>query len=269
MNNELSQAILAVDKLNSWVRSRSYKGHYDRGPKDAVYWLKRCALIAAHKAQLPWSNCLIDVVVKCRDCSGTGRYYHWDWDEEFDHCYRCSNTGQARLTFVETQIDCGNIICWHTPRYKFPIYGVELANKYEESNWQPNTPGKDLSPDEAAKNLNIAESYFTNRPGIEITRWGQEYDVFNYNLYIGKTDSRRCSLCGAMAEERAYMVRRDRIIWEDYACDKCNQKYREKGRSTDIFEVFPVPAYLIEHPDIQDWINRNHVVLSQVEVMRR
>src|ERR1700758_5624372 len=121
MNDALIQAMHAIDRLNSWVRSKSYSEGSTGGPRRAVYHMKRQAIVAAHRLSIPQNHMLIESVTQCRDCSGSGRYLPW-WGGPLDHCYRCNSTGQARLRFIVSEYDG---IRWHTPEHEFPLYDLK------------------------------------------------------------------------------------------------------------------------------------------------
>lgn len=278
----LVEPIKAVDRLNSWVRSESYRraGHAS-SPKRAVYWLKHCALEAAHATNLA-SHKLIAVPVKCRDCGGTGQYTSMAGDK-YPHCHKCGSGGLTILYFVETDIaavtDQGTrdpwhgLVTWHSPIERFPLVHERLANRvpYTSFTWKPNQAGKDLTPAEVARDLNTAETFFTERPGPRYTHDGGPYNDFAYSLYLGATDPTRCDLClSATPRPGAYGVHRKitptgtpnhdgaRVAWFARACVTCEAGYRGRrlGCGNDLFDVFPVPAEPLADEHIRAWIER-------------
>jgi|SRR5579872_2930358 len=254
----MPEHILAIDRLNSWVRSESYrKGHWHSSPFYAIYWLKGQAIEWADN-NLTCQHEHIRAMVVCRGCSGTGKYYDsngYTWP----HCRACSSTGRHSLMFVETRIQNGPT--WHIPHQKFfrgygkPSIPWELARVAED--WKPNQVGRDMTVDEVARDLNTAEMYFTKRPHVHETDWGERND-FAYKLYVGNT-GKVCAFCGDNAEQCGYGVSFGRISWTDYACKKCAEPYP----GVEIFSRFPLPIKLIDFPNIQAWIARNSTLMER------
>lgn len=84
---ELRRALRAVNYLNSWVRSDSYRhAVLSRQSRHAVYHLKRYAIEAAQNAGMA-THRRVGMVATCRDCGGSGRYYD-SYGYEHDHCRR-------------------------------------------------------------------------------------------------------------------------------------------------------------------------------------
>lgn len=251
MKKELSQVINAIDKLNSYVRSTSYKSHHISGPLGAVYEMKRWAMIAAKEQGLDWQHRFIYSAVICRNCEGTGNYNNSYSDDDlfYEECRTCSGTGTAHLYFIETTIDIGRSVKWHTPRHKFPFYatGIDAStgDYIKEKNWTPNYPGHELTSIEVAQYLNIAEEYFEEKIKEDL-----KYDhfTFKYCLYIGETEKEICSLCGAAALPGAQVVTRFKLYWRDHCCKQCHQHF-------DVFQRFSLPQYLINE-DIKKWMDR-------------
>lgn len=247
------EAIEALDRLNSWVRSKSFRS----GARRMIYHMKSDVLWCSN---LPMEHRGIIVAVKCRDCGGTGRYRDWGGNL-LDHCRACNSTGTAKLRFIETKI--AERIVWHTPAEKYPR-GWEGGFEIEMS-YAPNQIGNDLEISEAARLLNLAEPCFP-RPHDCCTEYG-EFNDFNYSLYVGRTDPEICSLCGTMNDRQyGYSVTRNHIEWSDFACVKCEKDFEKKnGGIVSIFKAFALPQHLVSHPEIQRWMDR-HATIQQVRV---
>jgi hypothetical protein len=238
--------VAAIDRLNSWARSASYRrGH--GGGREAVYTLKREALLEAHRrGELAWR--WVEARVKCRDCGGAGLYID-QYGCKHDHCWACSNTGTARLEFAESTI-CGTV--WHSPANDFPFRGGNPVFG-DAGDWAPNLPGRDLEPWEAARDLNVAETFFP--PRCSEARYGGGMDsCWGYKLHVGRLTD-RCQLCGAEPGEGLnHGCSRGVITWTAAACQTCRDSY---PRDASIFGAFPFPSELASHPEIVAWRERH------------
>jgi hypothetical protein len=276
----LQDAVLAVDRLNSWVRSESYR---NRGAgKEFIYFLKRQSLKAldawsiSHAQDEEWENRLylshsiVVVPSVCRTCGGDGIWRDWESDAT-GPCRNCRQTGQRVLTFVETTASVGWIcrrvlIAWHTPPDDWPLTRPDCWPS--ETRWRPNQKGADLTPAEVAAALNIAEVYFPDRPGRRWTRDGYEYDPAKYSLDVGETE-RRCHFCGTEGSEGNVITRygcsRHGVCWSDHACRECRDKSdrRNPGKAA-IFDEFAFPAALASDPAIVAWRER-HAIAAAVK----
>lgn len=280
--DKLARAIAAVDALNSWVRSPSYRDGYfvSSGPKRAIYHMKRQALRAAHAVK--WcTHRRVGVIALCR-CKGTGKYTPWYEGAKERDCRYCSGRGRVILYFVETEIRRNGqwwnpLAEWHTPADQFPgdLYTPGENGWYDaggwptETRWQPNQPGRDLTVPQAAELLNLAEGYFTIRPAPRVVCADYatfRVDDFAYQLHLGDTDPAVCSLCGKPAREGGYGVSRGRVCWRDHACQECEGRFdrsatlnRATGRyeCNSIFDAFPEPAALLADRHVREWVDRH------------
>lgn len=265
----METVIHALDGLNSWVRSPGYRNDYSfsSGPLHAVYFYKGLAIKRAYDL-LPKGTRRVKSAVKCRGCGGTGRYVD-SCGYEFDHCYDCHNTGRVTLYFIETEFGCG--VRWHTPREKFP-YGLFPSDwryddeAFEETNWTPNQPGKDLTLEEVCRRLNIVETYFTERPKPHhwTADWGSgTRDDAKYMLHVGETDSRKCAFCDRTPKPHRWCARRGRFGWHDHCCEECEQRSKAEFRSA--FDAFPFPEYLLDGEEMRKWMRRNFISVSELQ----
>lgn len=260
LSPELTEAILAVDALNPWVRSESYRRQHVSSPKHAVYWLKRCALKAASDAGCAYSR-VVATIAECHRCNGSGRYVNWD-GHDCGPCRRCASSGEVGsviLYFVETHIyghgGFLELCCWHSPTESFPLPRPEGLPG--ETSWRPNTVGKDLRPSEVAHFLNVAETAFTERPGKRYVVDCAPVDDFAYKLYVGETSADICSICRSQPPKvGSFCVSRGPIGWKDHACAACDALYHRSQGRPDIFDAFPVPHELLQDANIRAWIER-------------
>jgi hypothetical protein len=268
ISDELRAAITAVDALNSWVRSASFRYAMQmRSPRRAIYFLKRCALAAAHEAGLAKHH-RVGVIAQCRDCSGTGQFYHFNSDTTFDHCYRCANSGKLILYFVETRIAtssdlwCWPSWTWHTPEDQWPREWRDwLPNEFPRpTGLTTDAPGKDLTPSQVAAHLNTAEEFFPQRPPLRAIHFEyqtEHRDDFDYCLWVGRLN-RHCVFCGAenapvKDDEKSYgshHLRRGKVEWGAYACPDCKNK-------EDVWNRFPLPQSLLRDEAVQTWMQRH------------
>jgi hypothetical protein len=244
-------ALLAIDRLNSWVRSPQYRGRQINGPKALVYHLKRQAISHARELRVSDERSVF-VEVECRDCSGTGRYTNWD-GFTYDHCRACGNSGEVKLYFLETSIPAGGrVIRWHSPSSQAGG-GFSFQDAVQVTDWQPNTNGRDLTVAEVCRDLLTAEAAYP-KPLVTGIRYQHDDDTGvdenRYRLYLGESE-KRCCLCGR-EEGEMYRFHQTawRVSWTAHVCPVCNALHR------DIFARLPVvpPAALTADPDIQRWI---------------
>ncbi|HEX7313269.1 MAG TPA: hypothetical protein VF297_05085 [Pyrinomonadaceae bacterium] len=262
-------SVRALDGLNSWVRSKDYRHNYSasNGPMHAIYFYKELAIARAH-ALLSMSMRRVKSTVKCRGCGGTGRYVD-SCGYEHNHCYDCLSSGSVTLYFVETEFSFG--VKWHTPREKFPCGLTDTGwawdrDAYEETDWRPNQPGKELPLEEVCRRLNTVETYFTERPKpYHWTRdWGSGVrDDAKYMLYVGETDARKCAFCGRKPQGHSYVVRRGRLGWRDHCCGECETRAGQEFRS--VFDAFPVPEYLLEGEEVRKWMLRSFITSGELQ----
>ena len=96
--------------------------------------------------------------VKCRDCGGSGRYTD-SWGYTHDHCRACGNTGKASLSFVVSTLWTGH--AWHTPLMRWPSCKINTQSLVPiVDSYQPNQPGRDMTPQEVALDLYTVERWF-------------------------------------------------------------------------------------------------------------
>src|SRR5690242_8277276 len=222
--SEVPESIWAMDRLNSWIRSNSFRAHNFASPRHAIYWLKGEALTWAHQ-NLSCLHSSVRVTTQCRDCDGTGCYTD-SYGTTFPHCRACGSCGQVSLTFVQSFIQGGPV--WHTPWNKFWLRGIygQHPNYYLarviDGEWTVNQVGRDLTPDEIARDLNTVEQFWQKRPDPYYTDWGGPFDDFKFTLYAGATPRETCSLCGNPNDSGCgCRVTRFPIEWTDHACKRC------------------------------------------------
>lgn len=258
----LRSVIAALDRLNSWVRSR--EGQTFK-PRRAVYWWKRRALEQADAAGLIDDVRFVSTLVSCRTCGGTGVYDDgWSepgWEED---CRRCGGFGSFRLYFVETRLDG---VRWHTPHGNWPLYRRYPSPRVEDfeeiEGWHPNAEGRALEPWEVAGALNLVEPAFLPEPLPKYFTGESAYGHFSFPLYLGETDARRCAFCHAAADGSRSVVVRSRAEWLDHACRRCEERFDRLGGG--LFARFPFPVYLAGHPEIRAWLERNAPELAALD----
>lgn len=172
--------LFALDRLNSWVRTRE---PFCLAPRDClkpvIYWTKTNAILDVSKR---WHIGLRRVMVKkpCRKCDGTGIWAPMQWGgweedtyEEYranygKPCWTCQARGTVHLKFIETTI---GPLRWHTPAEKWYSSSLDVYLPFktyweqhdrgdswfeEETNgWEPNQPGRPLQNDDALRDAII------------------------------------------------------------------------------------------------------------------
>lgn len=254
--NQLQDALSSVDRLNSWVRSESYRqGNWDC--RKAIYYLKRSALKKVLALGWPANHRAVVATVRCRDCDGSGRYLSSYGNRKLN-CYPCNSTGLVRLEFIESSLPGG--ITWHTPRQEWQAIAPGLLSQQAPMpvmDWQPNQTGKDLSIVEAANALNLAEVFFPDRPSITTSPFGYCY-IFDYKFWLGRIEGSDCRLCGREGELNTFVCSRDLFTWHDRACNACADQ-------SGIFDLFPFPDPMAAHPAIQEWHARHEQEHQRLE----
>lgn len=222
-------ALEAVARLNSWVRSKSYRDLAWLGGARltrAIYFYKSEILRSglADRDNVGLNLRYIRTTVTCRDCEGTGRYTDRG-GYEFFHCRACNSSGKVTLRFYETSFSCG--ITFHTPDLKAPgeltramfkRYDIaaddwekyiKLGRAAEAVDYQPNQEGKDLDLADATRNLNAVEAwYFADmfprdykiEEGFYFESGYHDSDYFYYKLPLGRL-SKNCAFCGISNEQ--------------------------------------------------------------------
>ncbi|HVI10200.1 MAG TPA: hypothetical protein VND65_18060 [Candidatus Binatia bacterium] len=244
--SQVPEFIHAVSRLNSWLRSPSSKRNF--APARAIYFLKREAISWAD-AHLSCLHSTVKVAVECRGCHGTGKYtdsygHIWPW------CKACRSRGRLALTFVQTVIGGGPT--WHSPWSGFWIRGRRVHPPYELARWAEgwtvNEPGKNMEPWEVARDLNLVETTFTERPGWKFhDEWGYGND-FHYSLYVGETPKGVCHLCGGTEGPFcAYGKTNLPVSWTAHVCENCTKTQGGTGLIYKRLEMVPLELIQNEH----------------------
>lgn len=277
MNERLNQALLAMDRLNSFARTQE-----GAGPRRAIYWLKaRYAIRDAIMAGLLVRMRAIQVTTVCRRCR-KGVYYDWDGDNR-GPCYTCNGSGKVMLKFIETTIETRqqgvsvpdlnsdtaaiyrtaapftrNLI-WHSPVEYSSWLGWPTDDlQFEESqDWTTCQPGKPMSAIELATAMNIVETYWPwwrKHSPYELSR--DEYDssryyLFNYALDLGRSPE-GCVLCGGKHHQFHNFTVAPGLTRAVSVCEPC-------AKREDIWKVLsglPLPEL---DPEIQKWRARHAI----------
>lgn len=170
--------ILALDRLNSWLRSdQPIYCPVRSALKPIIYWTKTKSILETSKReQIKLRR--VKVRKPCRKCDGTGTWVPQRWGgweaetyEEYrnnygEPCWGCKATGTATLLFVESQL---GPVRWHTPAEKWRGSSLDVYvpfdvpiefEHYEETNWEPNQKGRPmLIPDVERDMLIILNSF--------------------------------------------------------------------------------------------------------------
>lgn len=176
MRDEFWSGVMALDRLNSWVRSMwPYWSHVQSTLTPVIYWTKTQAILEASRR---WHIGMRRVMVKrpCRRCDATGSWIPRDADwyedlsvEEYranygERCRGCAGTGTAVLKFVESRI---GPVRWHTPAHKwhsssldvyvpFPCFIGGGDEMYDEAqDWEPQRPGRSMTAAEVHRDMLI------------------------------------------------------------------------------------------------------------------
>lgn len=262
-------AILAMDRLNSYVRSEAHNRHYlAQSLKPVVYALKRRLLAAFpdphwHKEEFgkrrfydfSASHRFMIVIAECRACSGTGLWSSWQDVKRTEPCNRCEK-GRTLLYFVESTLygpyhllpAVKELAIWHSPVEQFPL--ARPTNlPYQRTDWKPGLAGQDCTVAAVAEALNTVEPLVAM---LSAPRWSLPL-VPAYRLYIGETMP-GCRVCGEGDRENLTRQREvsGPVEWTVYLCDRC------KGcRGADTSQYVPVEL-LRGHSSsgIRAWIRR-------------
>lgn len=172
-DSPLWQPLLALDRLNSWLRAGDdWRCDARSSLKRVIYWTKTHAILNASK-QIEIGMRRVMVKKPCRKCDGTGIWVPWDWSpsggdyskrDGGEACRGCNATGTATLRFIETVIGS---IKWHTPAEKWYMssldvyvpfksyYGEGDADSYYElaTDWEPNQKGRDMPAADAERDM--------------------------------------------------------------------------------------------------------------------
>lgn len=256
MNAEqLLELVPHVDRLNSWVRSKTFALSWSG--RRLIYHFKGRVIrdavtIGAAVCRPVWS------ATTCRDCGGSRRYTDWS-GYTHPHCRRCSSTGSVRLEFIETEI-AG--VRWHTPRESawpafWSLSEFDFTRAPQALDWHPHADGIDLQLDDAIASLLVLERSDLEKPGRRwqgAEDWGGYVDDFaEYTIRIGRTDERACSLCGGAADPGGWFgATLGRVEWTANACKVCSslwgpiifQKLKDAG-----------PPHALITPNVAEWIS--------------
>ncbi len=249
--SKILDKLRSLDALNSWVRSSSGR-HATASPQRRIYEAKRMALSDATRI-LGAKHYALTVPAKCRDCGGSGKYVD-SYGAKFDHCWRCSNTGFVRLEFVESQVAEG--IVWHSPRAKAWDLPIAGTRNFVEVDWDVNKPGRDLTPDEAARHLLVIDEAWPPRyRNLHKHCWEYCECTDIYSLYIGEWKE-YCAHCRAPEPKHRFHKRAGRVECTLLACEEC---YAAK-RGLDLFEA-AIPLEMYQPPNVMAWINVNSALV--------
>lgn len=261
---EVTELINAVNHLNQYARAEKVCIFCEN--KDAIYnW--KYDFIKKFSAMLHFIIRKIKVKTVCRGCdNGIYSYYEYDFDvfPIKEKCYKCHGTGIKELYFYEIEwVEFG--IKWHVPFDKFPYYAnihlqeacSKLTDYTDEPNYQPNQPGRLLSPDEAAKYFLTCEKWL----GYDLGK------MLRFNIFIGSKDMGKCSLCGKECSRSGHVVLKSLevdikrpgiigkdnlpgIVWLDNSCKECEN-------SKHVWDHFTIPMELISNnPYLLEYYNK-------------
>lgn len=166
--NSFWTPLLALDRLNSWLRSdKPFSCRARSELKAVIYWTKTHAILETSKRYHIGMRRVM-VKTRCRRCSGTGQWYSfYDFAGEYpEPCRGCRATGTATLKFIETTL---GPIRWHTPAERwymsslddyipFPSFygGYDSDEHYElAEGWEPNKPGRPMALEDALRDMLI------------------------------------------------------------------------------------------------------------------
>jgi hypothetical protein len=263
---EPDQSIVdAIVELNSYVRSASFRENLNTYRiSRSIYAYKEAMLVWFIARQRAGVRYVVSVAT-CRDCGGSGSYID-SWGQPHDHCWQCGSSGQAKLYFFETTLTSG--LTLHTPVRSAPremydaiptydradlMSRVKLDQSAIPSEWQPNQPGHDLTPSQAAELLNRVEDWFWGErfPSVYQRETAHSWDrtdmfaYFDYRLYVGRTP-RQCVFCGS-TDGHYYHHQSDVLDWFDYRCKACGDATNFTGGESAL-ESLTQPA------SIQQWL---------------
>lgn len=226
-----------VDALNSYVRSESARRGSGHFLSAVIYHYKREALKTATQFRIA-THRRVAAVTKCIDCGGKGRYTDCN-GYTHDHCWKCHNTGSAKLLFIESTMPVTltvlspECITWHSPERDAYAFCRGYHEMPEESagDWKPHQKGRDLTADELAKHLLEVEEFFPAKPMRHYS--GGDYDYhescphLEYRLYVGCSRDLGCALCGRTDDlvEHGYCVTTQRLSWSATVCMPCLARF--------------------------------------------
>lgn len=253
----LENGFLAVDQLNSWVRSESFRDQHLTSMLKHIYALKRKALETV-RANRRCTHQRMHYIAKCRTCDGTGTYTEWDTmtvsgktsivQKDLGRCRRCWGAGKVQLDFICTSFFSGDVIRepikWHTPREMWPFSTLDMGESVLAEDWTPNKPGKDLTVEEAAYLLLIADREFPLRCMCQYLYTCEAH----YDFHVGRVTN-RCVRCGGdPGYGRNYGMRDGRVRFTVNICEACHPS-----------KDFPTSGFPLELQTefVSRWIERN------------
>lgn len=247
---DLPAAILAIDRLNSFVRTSDE--HLYPGLMHHVYAMKASAIATANEQGLAVRR-RVFVRVKCSRCGGSGV---WVGRYEELPCRACEAAGLKRLDFTETTIGrtlhtaCDwpadwQELRWHSPRCQADDGAEEVTD------WKPRTPGRPMTPIEVVEALNLAEPVWPS----------PLYAAGTYGLYLGKTEG-VCVFCsGVTREGDGTYAFRGRLRWRGDVCDGCRKHWQPTawryGGYRNLFGARMQIHADVDHPAVAAWIDRH------------
>lgn len=260
--SNLIPVLEAVDRLNSWVRSESFKrGTHWSGVRRHVYQIKRMAIARAQREFV----CLHrphSTLVTCRSCGGSGKYTDWD-GRAWPNCRACGSKGIVKLDFVQTQIlvpqPYGQTFTWNSPRDKWGLPADRLGEELTGIVMQVDEPGTDMSIDDAARDLLLCDATFPRQYG-----WCSEFCDCekHYALYLGRADG-RCAHCGdAAPEDQATNCGKTigRVNFSFAVCKPCY--LAKRSTSAALFDV-GIPEELLRGEHVRRWVELNGAVACE------
>lgn len=257
-----AEVLHAMERLNSWVRSRGCAGD-SWNARYVIYDLKLSCIDWANRNGAA-SHRWIEVGVRCRDCCGTGKYVD-SYGEKFDHCHACYSKGRVMLRFMETVISLpDHQTRWHTPITETWKINMPSPDTFEtDFDWNANLPGSEIPVDELARLLNLVENCvpYRNRDIRRIDHnrsvydrdcfYGDVNDFASYKLRLGRKE-RPCRLClSSEMETCGFSVTSGRIHWAECVC-KFHYTHHDISIFGKLKSLGPPKEFLT--PNVKEWI---------------
>jgi hypothetical protein len=289
-----------MDRLNSWVRSKSFRGHLSSGTlRRRIYEMKSEALRLADR-EFRCVHRSFETLTTCRSCGGSGQYLDWN-GHTWPHCRACMSKGVVRLDFVETRIFpdparkplvclMGNlpkhlldqfrgwrseplsdtpVLTWISPRFSFPFPQSKISGETTLPNWTVNLPGEDLTPNEVARDLLLCESVFPKGFAYRECRSWCEC-TGHYKLYVGK-ETERCAHCdipfdlgdrtkSPVPPAVPFLHRCGKLIGRVEFTFSVCSRCYEDRKNSAALFDVVVPAKLVAPPFVAAWIEKNNAL---------
>ncbi len=248
--SEILPILQAVDRLNGWVRSESFRRAWSgKALRRHIYQAKAEAIRLSYFSATTTSHRPFATLATCRDCSGSGKYTDFH-GRTWPHCRACGNSGNVRLRFVESRILLlHRQFVWHTPSHLWPLSSEILGPETTVMDFMVNAVGTELPLDDAAHDLLLIDEQLPPR-----------YRDLHppYTLYLGKVDE-SCAHCGrAVTQEEANRGRCTTTVaraeFSFIACPECENRLT----TAQIFSVC-IPVKLLEPPHVLRWVEKNMV----------